>query len=278
MRSLKRGRKQLFENAAICLILILFMVAVFAVHRTQLALNPLGWSRFLRLWIVDFPPTLVLILFAAWMAGNLRGGGLAGGLKFIGLSSLWKGATVVGLLAGVSAIIVDLLVVWLARAHIEPATELHGRIPYMLVVTAFGEEVLFRGFVFRIMRRRWSFISAAILASLIFTISHSIVLGRFLMAKDYEYAFFQFFMPFITGIYFAYLFERGGWSIWGCVIAHAGINANTFYRPLLIDGIPRNWWVFHGWEVTSFLIPAVQIGVILFGLWLLNRKRRSHGK
>ena len=83
------------------------------------------------------------------------------------------------------------------------------------------EETLFRGVLYRALRRHWSFIPAAIASGLVFSVSH---LNPTAM------------IPYLLlGILFAYLYERTG-SLLAPAVAHGAFNAYTVVVVLAIFG------------------------------------------
>jgi len=90
----------------------------------------------------------------------------------------------------------------------------------MVVLGPIGEEILFRGLAYSILRQRRSKLAAIIIVSIIFALAHSQIIH---------------FMPiFIMGIILAYLYERTG-SIVPSIALHSSINLLLtflwYYRP-----------------------------------------------
>jgi membrane protease YdiL (CAAX protease family) len=89
------------------------------------------------------------------------------------------------------------------------------------VVVPVLEETLFRGVLYRALRRHWSFTPAAIASGLVFSVSH---LNPTAM------------IPYLLlGILFAYLYERTG-SLLAPAVAHGAFNAYTLVVVLAIFG------------------------------------------
>jgi len=89
------------------------------------------------------------------------------------------------------------------------------------VVVPVLEETLFRGVLYRALRRHWSFTPAAIASGLVFSVSH---LNPTAM------------IPYLLlGILFAYLYERSG-SLLAPAVAHGAFNAYTLVVVLAIFG------------------------------------------
>jgi len=89
------------------------------------------------------------------------------------------------------------------------------------VVVPVLEETLFRGVLYRALRRHWSFTPAAIASGLVFSVSHlnpTAVIPYLLL-----------------GILFAYLYERTG-SLLAPAVAHGAFNAYTLVVVLAIFG------------------------------------------
>ena len=87
------------------------------------------------------------------------------------------------------------------------------------IVAPFGEELLFRGLLFRGLRGYWHLIPAMALSGLLFGIFHvnlSVI------------------VPFsFIGALFAWAYEKSG-SIWTTIAAHASVNSASFLVTVLL--------------------------------------------
>jgi len=80
-----------------------------------------------------------------------------------------------------------------------------------IIVVPLAEEVVFRGFVYRLIQQKTSIISAAAISSLIFATLHGIKPGWLIN-------------HFLLGLFCCYAYSRSN-SIWSSVLTHMGNNA-----------------------------------------------------
>lgn len=93
-----------------------------------------------------------------------------------------------------------------------------------VVLAPFSEEIVFRGFLFGGLARKWGAIWAAIVSSLVFAAMHGYSLTGFLVVTVY-------------GLVFCWLYQRSG-SLWPGIVAHAVIN-------LVITAEVTGWHSLH---------------------------------
>ena len=89
--------------------------------------------------------------------------------------------------------------------------------------------------------------------------------------RDVLFTVFQIGVPMAGAVVLSYLYERGGFALAGCYIAHMGQVFNTTICSWLPEGLPRNWWGSYGFTVAA-AIELVVWAVIIFSL-LRSRKR-----
>jgi membrane protease YdiL (CAAX protease family) len=88
------------------------------------------------------------------------------------------------------------------------------------IAPAFGEEMLFRGFVFNVVKKRWGLVAGVLISGVAFAVGHTYALGL---------------VPvFLVGAAFALAYHRTG-SLWVPVIMHALNNSLlvilTYFLP-----------------------------------------------
>jgi hypothetical protein len=165
------------------------------------------------------PPMLgATVLFSRWLDRR----DLAGlGLRWPdgGGSTAWRDAVVTPLAA------FALAGLWLGLAILVHAVTVLGRersasaLAVALLLAAFLlqgglEELMFRGYVFRALRERWSAPAAAVTASLVFGAMH---------AANPGFTAVALLNTFLAGVILASLVERSG-SLWGASLAHGCWN------------------------------------------------------
>lgn len=92
----------------------------------------------------------------------------------------------------------------------------------LFVISAgFYEELVFRGLLFRYLRPGRSFFSAAVLSSLLWSLSHW---GSAFMVTRVR-IFFPEVVIFLLGLAGAYVFEKSGNSVWSWMIVHLAVDS-----------------------------------------------------
>ncbi len=137
----------------------------------------------------------------------------------------------------------------------------------IFITSGFFEEVFFRGFIFQTLRKKSSFLIAAVFSSSLWGISHLVdLLGGFnqeVLLTDLATALVAFFL----GLAAVYVFERGGYVIWGWSLTHVLFDsmglANIDHKGLfsLPTGLPA---LYQGTGIALCVIITFPLG-----RWLL---------
>lgn len=94
-----------------------------------------------------------------------------------------------------------------------------------MVLAAFLEELVFRGLLFRFLRKRVSPAAAVIVSALVFGLFHGLNL---LSGQSLLYTAGQVLFAAAWGVLFATVFWKGG-SLLPCVLAHAFLNVTALF-------------------------------------------------
>lgn len=196
------------------LIIGIALAMAFGIPPALHALNLHDWSKqafgpngFYLLYIASGFVLTVLAVMMMWRAGPRRA------LNELAIARL----SPLGCLCCLAAIAGAYAVLLLAGAKWTPQPA--NSLLVFGVIGPFVEEVLFRGFLFRQMRR-WagiSFWTAAILASVLFGAGH------FDQGISFADAVMNSAVTFAGGVMFCWLVERWN-SIWPGLVIHAGLN------------------------------------------------------
>jgi len=120
----------------------------------------------------------------------------------------------------------------------------------IVAIHGIAEEALFRGFLFHHLRDGRTFNRAAFLSLLVFAAAH-VYLFTYMPAP---LAAFATLLSLASAYPFAYLFERGGNTIWAPVLLHVSIHAISFFNisepHVMAAGMA--WMTF--WMLTLVLI------------------------
>jgi membrane protease YdiL (CAAX protease family) len=112
-----------------------------------------------------------------------------------------------------------------------------------------AEEVIFRGFLFRWLRRGRPFWRASVLAALPFVAAHLLLFATL----EPGVAFAALFLSLSVSFPLAWLFDIGGGSIWPPAIVHAVVQGSI----KLVDAGDQFLHLAVGWMTVSAIVPWV---------------------
>ncbi len=162
-------RRLLVPLGAVLAFMILYDFLLPHLHRW---VEPHAPGRGLRLLFLDYPKAVIEFILVVWFGVRLEGAGWKETLQRMGLSSLRFRAVVVGVLACLLGFGYVFLHAHLANARWEWRPRLVYFLPFLLVLTCFGEEVVYRGFFFRLVRRGRGYIAGACISGLLMVADH----------------------------------------------------------------------------------------------------------
>ena len=130
-----------------------------------------------------------------------------------------------------------------------------------MILFAYIEEVIFRGFLFKAMLAKTGVIKSIIVISATFGIGH--ILNLFIGQAGVD-TIIQILFAIAWGFIFTMVAYKSK-SIWPCIIAHGFINASSKYA---IENAKMNW----------FFIIATIITAVFYChyLWNLNKKKHDN--
>jgi membrane protease YdiL (CAAX protease family) len=119
----------------------------------------------------------------------------------------------------------------------------------IVVFNGFAEETLFRGYVFGNLRRGNSFLGAGLISLLFFAAAHLFLF----IGNPFAIALAGTLVAVTAAFPMAYLFERGGNTIWAPVILHVAVHTirlvsipETLYMPAVL-----------AWLVLQIFLPLL---------------------
>ena len=207
---------------------------------------------FLRGIALPLVAVAATILTERWLGG----GSLAQALRRVGIWPVSGRQIRVGVAAAIPIGLAYLVLFGLLNIPSMLAAHWPLRLVGFFVAQGLAEEMLFRGFVFRRLREGRSFIRAAALSAVVFSAVHlfwlvggisSTVLVRFGIAVG-----FAVLLTFPA----AYLFERGGNSLWGFGLLHVAIDSIDLFPGAAAD--PAGLVVYLA--AVTLAVPLVFIG------------------
>ncbi len=128
---------------------------------------------------------------------------------------------------------------------------------FVVFVVAFGEEVLYRGIMWRALMPK-GLVNTVIITSLLYGILH---LGRFVSARPWSEAVYLAMLAICSGFAYATLRWRTA-SIWPIVLFHFALNlAGDISTP---DAVPY---------LDPLILITSTLGFVVYGLFLLRNPR-----
>jgi len=203
-----------------------------------------------------------------WLHRRLMGMESGASLRYTGLAVWSDRQVLIAVAALVPVLAAGLVAVYSTGGRICVEPGIKRRVVTYIVDAAFMEELVFRGFLFRNLRRTMPFIRAALISAIAFGIFHllngleitsvSMAPGEILKKVGY---------PFLFGTVVALLYEKGEHSLWGPMLLHFGVDAiNLFWvKPDLAR--PGMELVARYGKVTGQTLALVV--AVLLCIWLL---------
>ncbi len=238
----------------VAIVISLFLLQKIFFHFSLMPTDFLAmtWLNVLAMGLSYLTGVLVAAFYASWLFSL----GAWQGIQFLGFKvPNWK-QLLVGLLASLPMIFIDLIAV-----HNQPGISLRSNwaphFVFTLLGAVFFEESIFRGFLFQYFRKNHTFITAALGSSLLWSLMH------LNMSSQFGEQWISMVLALLLGFPFAYLFEKGKNVIWGAMIVHLTVDSNQlFVNP---DGTFINTGI---WGVVGLLIAVIVIFV--FPKWILK--------
>jgi membrane protease YdiL (CAAX protease family) len=197
----QEAKKYSLWDILLVLLLFVFLVSIFSVF------FPHGIPILYMLVLSCFYVAVILIWtlkYRKWSKADL---GLVG---FLDEKNFWIGIGV-GLSLAFVIVGIDTSTVYLL---------LHE--PKLTLASAL-EEVIYRGFLFSLIKNKFGLFAGIIVSSLLFSLSHTVSVGNPSVESIYAVKVIAYIQKFILGAAFAYLFAETG-SLSGPTLAHITFN------------------------------------------------------
>ncbi len=128
----------------------------------------------------------------------------------------------------------------------------------------FAEEVVFRGFIFRHLRKGRSFLKASFLSAILFALIHLVAFAKGTTPEIIQGVIISITFAFILSFPLAALFEIGGGSILGAALWHTSIDSINWFKELGEPGAPMNTYL------GAVFVSSVLVCILC---WKLKQKR-----
>jgi membrane protease YdiL (CAAX protease family) len=244
----------------------------------------LAWILFLAMGFVLLPwaGTLItgaLTSFGAAALANAISVRIyeRGRLEDIGLSSPNSGRnSAIGFAAGaLSALIVAGIPLLLGLARLEPAPDQPANwrslvfVSFVLLMGAMGEEMLFRGYAFQVLLRRWGPFATILPTAVLFASAHS---------GNPDAGWLPLLNTFLWGVLFGLCFLRSG-DLWLPIGLHFGWNwtlplfgVNLSGFTMSVTGYRMSWsagplWSGGGYGLEGSLLTLLILPLTAWALW-----------
>ncbi len=234
---------------------------------------PYSLGLWVRMFLVDLPPAYLVVVLAIWVNKRIQRSGWGESVRKMGLSAFNARQTFAGALLALVSIGLTVLLLDLQGKVWQFGPKFLYFFLRVLFLTVVLEEVVYRGFVFRNLRQGRSFLAASLLAGLVFMLGHIPIAFGWVGCGSLSavHIVLRLVMPFIGGILLAYLYDRGGFALLGCLLAHMGQVFGMTISSWLPQGQAGNWWCAHGSLVKS--VTEIVLWSVVLGLLLRKRSR-----
>ena len=220
------------------------------------------WGRFI-FWNTALVVELTAVVLVSWLLGD---GSLRATCHRLGLMRIPLRSWLAGLSAGIAVLVgfLGLLIAAHARFWFIGCSAIDFRHVFNLLAgTALREEVIYRGFAFRLLRSRLHWIPAAVGSSAVFALTHiAPAIEAVKCGHGVAAAIAQVVFPFFVGLACCWMVERGGGSISGPVIAHFALNASNLVCREQI-GVPAAWVGYFWLSKIMVDMAALALGILL---------------
>jgi membrane protease YdiL (CAAX protease family) len=225
------------RTSTVAFVTFVLALAALRIPAAWVAPLPVGWKNAAIKVVLWIP----LCLFALWLAHRTRP---RAAYTELGLAASARRGIAFGFVSSLP--MVALFAV--GRPTFDGAI-----IVKSVLVSAFTEELLFRGYLFRQLHRRagWRFGTAVLATALVFGLGHA----ANVRVPDVGLIAAEVAITALGGAFFAWVFVRCGDNLWAPISLHAFMNL---------------WWEVSGIESMT---DAAQAGATAVGTWLPNAAR-----
>jgi len=145
-------------------------------------------------------------------------------IQFLGVKAFNSRQVLVGVLAAFPVLAVH----WISlEFYSQPGVGLRSNwapyLAYLIVGAGFFEELTFRGMFFQCFRKNHSFMTAATLSGIFWSLMH------LYMSPQVGAIWISMVLAFVLAFPAAYLFEKGDMVVWGWMIVHLSIDSTQLF-------------------------------------------------
>lgn len=159
-----------------------------------------------------------------------------------------------GIFVSVALLCMYLILGYLLDAKVTLADNWHWNVIGLMLTAGLAEEMLFRGFLFGQLRSRTNFKNAAVISTVVFAMAHLLLFTY----MSWPMALLSTILAVGLAVPFAYLFERGGSSVWGPALVHTTIRTIGL---VFTTSEEKYLALTSAWIISSLVIPYL---VLLF--------------
>jgi membrane protease YdiL (CAAX protease family) len=170
-------------------------------------------------------------------------------IQFLGVKAFNPKQALVGVLAALPV----LAVLWVSlRFYSQPGSGLRPNwapyLAYLIVGAGLFEELTFRGMFFQYFRKKHSFMTAAAISGLFWSLMH------LYMSPQLGAIWVSMVLAFVLAFPAAYLFEKGGMTVWGWMIVHLSVDATQLFINPDGGSFSDQWILSFGALIVSVII------------------------
>jgi membrane protease YdiL (CAAX protease family) len=167
--------------------------------------------------LITFAIVLATLLLLLWVSS---GNAVKDSFSSIGLHKTGYNSLLPGIIVSAALLFAYPLLGFLLNTKIVLAKDWHLNLAGLFLTGGLAEEILFRGYFFGSLRQKMNFRKAVFLSAILFSLAHLLMFAY----MDWPVALLSTLLAIASSVPLAFLYEKGGNTIWSPAIVHTTIR------------------------------------------------------